>query len=214
MQQWRLGLTLALACVPGASAGSDSMEPIDHDAEMATAGWWMEGTDLILVVRRVPFNPDHPYVPWPSKLSYDDTAGTTRVQRYVVAVEDSILGEVKRSSIELWSPDGNPVGAPEHGILFGSLWNLEHAGFDLPQATPGVQFYASDALHAFSPERTLPIRGDQVTDVRGRTLCLREERWFRACREDETPPTPAMVVSHLREWTADREGVALEGFDP
>lgn len=213
-----LALAAVLASPASVAVGSTcdfgEEHEVDYDALMADGDWWMSDVDLILVVRKVPFDGKGPYAPWPRKLTYDDSLTPGRISRDVVEVQASILGDVQRSHIELWLGDDFSMVAPELGIVFVSLWNLETGAHPAPPTPSGVQFYASDALHYDQPFRTIHVRDGRLIGMDGRSFCLRDEGWFRACEEGEDSPSLDEVVAHLRTWTAGAHGVAVEGFDP
>lgn len=202
-----VGLSIGLLA-HHASAGDD----VDIDAGMAKADWWMADTDVVLVVRQVPFDSEYPALPWPEMVSHDDILGTTRVTRAVVRVEQEILGSVEQPHLELWGAGQQPVAAPDYGIVFGSLWNLEGAGFD-PVEAAGEQFFASDAIYSFSPERVLWIQEDVVTDIRSRPMCLLDEGWFRPCEADESPPSIEVFTNRIQQLTSGVQGAHLAGFN-
>lgn len=198
-------LALALACSTTAVASPMNS---DGDRNVRSEGWWMNGTELVLVLG-----------PWPTReprhpLAYmGPHGGPWEIHTTPTVVTEALLGEVTSGFLEVWRGEDLAIAIPAEGIVFVHRWDATKAyGGDGPPRSDAIALYASEAVGFRSTKRHLHFEGDQVLGMgRGTPMCIVPEAYFAPCEDGETPMTPDEAVAHLRTQLAGKVGPTIPG---
>ena len=174
-------------------------------ADMATRASFMNGTDLVVVMRQYPVGLPILHYTGPS-VDYGS------IQQDVIEIDEVLFGAVDTPYLYLWqwTEVGSPI-VPE-GIMFLERWYLDSmSGSPIDMGFP-VSVVASDAVYGMAA-RQLTFHDNQVWGFFGR-MCVNPADFLRGCEPGETPSTPDEVVAHLRSVLAGSPGLHLAGADP